>query len=114
MDKKIYLGLLGLVVCLTFFPDMAFATTKTFSFANGESLKKVYALADEMKDFIFSFPVYVGEVIAFGMAAYHSCFTQGGPVPLCLTTITVILVNMVPLLIDILNPMTASGMILPW
>jgi hypothetical protein len=78
---------------------------------NSESHTSLVSKVHEIKGFIFSTPVMIGAIFAFAMAIYHT-FREGSVMPLLTVIGIIILASLAPLILDIVQPASASGMTL--
>lgn len=78
---------------------------------NAESHNSLISKVSEIKGFIFSTPVMIGGMFAFAMAIYHT-FREGSVMPLLTVIGIIILASLAPLILDIVQPVSASGMTL--
>jgi len=111
--NKFSLFLFGFLVCLMLFPDIVMASTKSLpsgwdQTAHASLLTKV----TDIKNFMFSTPLWIAAVFYFCWAIYHT-FSAGSIMPLLSAIGIIILASIVPLFLDMFNPVSASGMVLP-
>ena len=78
---------------------------------SSESHTSLVSKVSEIKGFIFSTPVMIGGMFAFAMAIYHT-FREGSVMPLLTVIGIIILASLAPLILDIVQPASASGMTL--
>ena len=105
---------IGLGVVLGALLPMVADASQTSSLPAGwsaDSHSSLVSKAHEIKGFIFSTPVMIGAIFAFAMAIYNT-FVQGSVIPLLTVIGIIILASLAPLILDMLQPISASGMTL--
>jgi hypothetical protein len=101
-----------LTIGILLLPDQVSATTTMPSNWNREAHGNLLTKVDEIKGFIFSTPVLIGAVFAFAMAIFHT-FREGSAMPLLTVIGIIILASLAPMILDVLYPINAQGMVLP-
>lgn len=113
MNRKLLFCVLTFLIGLVFFPEESFASQTTALPANWnkEAHGQLITKVGEIKGFIFSTPVFIGAIFAFAMAVYHT-FREGSVMPLLTVIGIIILASLAPMILDILHPVSAHGMVL--
>lgn len=109
ISKSIFFGLvLGVVM------PIGIQASQTNSLPSGwssDSHTLLVSRVHEIKSFLFSTPVLIGAIFAFAMAIYHT-FREGSVMPLLTVVGIIILASLAPLILDIVQPANAVGMVL--